>query len=97
VGSIRRLIMRSVVVLPEPLVPNNTSVSPFFTSKETWLTATVLPKCFEMFCKAIIFYENKYKAREVTVFICLETNCPISVLSKNNTVLNFDARFLEAF
>ena len=43
VGSIIRLIMRSVVVLPQPLGPTSTMVWPAGTSRLSSSTATVPP------------------------------------------------------
>ena len=39
VGSMRRLIIRIVVVLPQPDGPTNTVVRPAGSSSETWSTA----------------------------------------------------------
>ncbi len=33
-----------IVVLPEPLGPSNPIISPFSTLKDTWFTASVVPK-----------------------------------------------------
>ncbi len=40
VGSISRLIMRRVVVLPQPEGPTSTQISPSGTSRVRWSTAT---------------------------------------------------------
>ena len=45
VGAMKPAIMRSVVVLPQPLGPSSTTNSPSRTSSETSCTATVAPKC----------------------------------------------------
>ena len=56
VGSISRLIMRMVVVLPQPEGPTSTMVSPSATSKDRSPTASAeaLPNRLPTFCKEII-------------------------------------------
>src|SRR5437660_12148667 len=41
VGNRNPVSMRIVVVFPAPFGPRKPTISPFATSKETWLTATV--------------------------------------------------------
>ncbi len=43
VGNSKPAIMRSVVVLPQPLGPSSVTNSPFSTDSETLSTATTLP------------------------------------------------------
>jgi len=54
VGVSCKRISLEVVVLPQPLVPSNTSVSPSFTSKEILFTASEAPKRLLIFSATII-------------------------------------------
>jgi hypothetical protein len=55
VGSTSRLIIRIVVVLPQPDGPTSTAISPASTSRESSLTATVpSPYCLRTRSSTII-------------------------------------------
>src|SRR3990170_53755 len=54
-GSISRLTILIVVVLPQPDGPSSTQISPFGTSSVTWSTAgTVLPEKVLETCSSLI-------------------------------------------
>src|SRR5882757_3665572 len=56
VGSMSRLIILRRVVLPQPLVPRNTTVSPSSTSKEILSTAVNPPKVLVIFFTSIVLF-----------------------------------------
>src|SRR5258708_30981713 len=56
VGSMSRLIILRRVVLPPPLIPRNTTVSPSSMVKEISSTAANPPKDFVIFLASIILF-----------------------------------------